>query len=288
MNFEDDSGLNENLQGQGQRQALQTMIQGSVNTYARMLNSALFPFLLYQQSLMMATQIALGSLRGPTGVTPQQGTQVSGRSARRSAEVAEGAMQTDIQAPQQSIAVGGDEIARQSTEATGQAAQDNAETSGRVLQQSVVEAAGQTTQESDLETTDRGLPEVDESTPGPADPVMPPPPEAPNTIDEPPDPETIDEQPTAEAVDEADQGNTETSSLTDGRDDEAASGPSDPVPSPALEEPATAEEPPTRATAAARRRAEEMNVDLAGVEGTGREGRITVNDVRRKAQEGQS
>jgi hypothetical protein len=41
-----------------------------------------------------------------------------------------------------------------------------------------------------------------------------------------------------------------------------------------------------RATAAARRRAEEMNVDLAEVEGTGQDGQITVEDVRRSAQEG--
>jgi pyruvate dehydrogenase E2 component (dihydrolipoamide acetyltransferase) len=44
-----------------------------------------------------------------------------------------------------------------------------------------------------------------------------------------------------------------------------------------------------RVTAAARRRAEEMSVDLATVEGTGQDGQITVDDVRRKAQEtGQS
>ncbi len=41
-----------------------------------------------------------------------------------------------------------------------------------------------------------------------------------------------------------------------------------------------------RATAAARRRAEEMNVDLAQVDGTGQDGQITVDDVRRSAQEG--
>ena len=37
-----------------------------------------------------------------------------------------------------------------------------------------------------------------------------------------------------------------------------------------------------RATAAARRRAEELSVDLSDVEGTGNEGQITVDDVRRK------
>ncbi len=41
-----------------------------------------------------------------------------------------------------------------------------------------------------------------------------------------------------------------------------------------------------RATAAARRMAEEMNVDLTEVEGTGQDGRITVDDVRGSAQEG--
>src|SRR5918994_888472 len=41
-----------------------------------------------------------------------------------------------------------------------------------------------------------------------------------------------------------------------------------------------------RATAAARRRAEEMNVDLAEIQGTGQDGQITVDDVRRSAQEG--
>ena len=38
--------------------------------------------------------------------------------------------------------------------------------------------------------------------------------------------------------------------------------------------------------AAARRRAEEMNVDLAEIEGTGQDGQITVDDVRRSAQKG--
>ncbi len=37
-----------------------------------------------------------------------------------------------------------------------------------------------------------------------------------------------------------------------------------------------------RATAAARRRAEELSVDLSDVEGTGNDGQITVDDVRRK------
>jgi pyruvate/2-oxoglutarate dehydrogenase complex dihydrolipoamide acyltransferase (E2) component len=37
---------------------------------------------------------------------------------------------------------------------------------------------------------------------------------------------------------------------------------------------------------AARRRAEELNVNLAEVEGTGQDGQITVEDVRRSAQEG--
>jgi pyruvate/2-oxoglutarate dehydrogenase complex dihydrolipoamide acyltransferase (E2) component len=37
-----------------------------------------------------------------------------------------------------------------------------------------------------------------------------------------------------------------------------------------------------RATAAARRRAEELNVDLSDVEGTGNDGQITVDDVRKK------
>src|ERR687889_688207 len=41
-----------------------------------------------------------------------------------------------------------------------------------------------------------------------------------------------------------------------------------------------------RVTAAARRRAEEMNVDLSKVEGTGQDGQITVDDIRRSAQEG--
>jgi len=38
--------------------------------------------------------------------------------------------------------------------------------------------------------------------------------------------------------------------------------------------------------AAARRRAEEMNVDLVEIRGTGQDGQIMVDDVRRSAQEG--
>jgi hypothetical protein len=41
-----------------------------------------------------------------------------------------------------------------------------------------------------------------------------------------------------------------------------------------------------RATDAARRRAQEMGVDLSEIKGTGQDGQITVDDVRRKAQEG--
>ncbi|WP_207955850.1 E3 binding domain-containing protein [Rubrobacter marinus] len=49
--------------------------------------------------------------------------------------------------------------------------------------------------------------------------------------------------------------------------------------------PASQEEQPSsqiRATSAARRRAEEMGIDLASVEGTGPNGQITVGDVRKK------
>ena len=42
--------------------------------------------------------------------------------------------------------------------------------------------------------------------------------------------------------------------------------------------------PEIRATEAARREAEELGVDLANVQGTGADGRITVEDVRRKGE----
>jgi pyruvate/2-oxoglutarate dehydrogenase complex dihydrolipoamide acyltransferase (E2) component len=43
--------------------------------------------------------------------------------------------------------------------------------------------------------------------------------------------------------------------------------------------------PEEEGKATARRRAEEMNVDLAEVHGTGQDGQITVDDLRKKAQE---
>lgn len=43
-----------------------------------------------------------------------------------------------------------------------------------------------------------------------------------------------------------------------------------------------------RTTAAARRKAEQLNVDLAEVEGTGQKGQIIVEDVHRKARERRS
>ena len=42
--------------------------------------------------------------------------------------------------------------------------------------------------------------------------------------------------------------------------------------------------PELRATAAARRKARELGVDLADVQGTGADGQITVEDVRRKGE----
>ena len=100
---------------------------------------------------------------------------------------------------------------------------------------------------------------------------LPPPPVPHNILDELPPP------PAPEAA-----------TITDGL-------PSPPTPEVPEGEPAT---PPTRGekprvlvrrtTAATRHRAEEMGVDLAEVEGLGKGGWITVDDIRRKALEGQS
>lgn len=69
MSFGDGPGHGENLRVQGQQQALQVMLQSFVDTYVRMLNLAsLFPFLIYQQSLAMAAQVARVSLTSATGV----------------------------------------------------------------------------------------------------------------------------------------------------------------------------------------------------------------------------
>ena len=69
MSFGDDPGHGENLRVRGQQQTLQAMLQSSVDTCVRMLNSAaLFPFLFYQQSLAMAAQVARVSLTSATGV----------------------------------------------------------------------------------------------------------------------------------------------------------------------------------------------------------------------------
>ncbi len=69
MSFGDGPGHGENPRVQGQQQALQVMLQSFVDTYVRMLNLAsLFPFLIYQQSLAMAAQVARVSLTSATGV----------------------------------------------------------------------------------------------------------------------------------------------------------------------------------------------------------------------------
>ncbi len=114
MSFGDDPGHGENLRVRGQQQAVQEMLQSSVDTYARMLNSAaLFPFRLYQQSLAMATQVTRGGLRPATGVA-RLGTQEVG--GDRSARVAEGTVQSDKQAARQSAGVAASQAARQSME----------------------------------------------------------------------------------------------------------------------------------------------------------------------------
>ena len=65
----------------------------------------------------------------------------------------------------------------------------------------------------------------------------------------------------------------------------------EPAEEPVAESP-RAEEPQSRrrvtATAAARRRAEELGIDLLEVEGTGRNGKITADDVRRKGEQTRS
>jgi hypothetical protein len=70
MSSGDNPGRSENLQGKGSQQALQAVIRGSADTYAEMFNASLFPFLLYQQSLALATQAVLDGLRAATRVCP--------------------------------------------------------------------------------------------------------------------------------------------------------------------------------------------------------------------------
>jgi pyruvate/2-oxoglutarate dehydrogenase complex dihydrolipoamide acyltransferase (E2) component len=74
--------------------------------------------------------------------------------------------------------------------------------------------------------------------------------------------------------------------------DELPPPPTPEVPEDELATPPTRGEKPRvlvrRTTAATRHRAEEMGVDLAEVEGLGKGGWITVDDIRRKALEGQS
>ena len=131
MNSGDNSARKENLQRKGQPQALRAMIQSSASTYASVLNATLFPFLLYQQSLVIATRVTLGSLQAATGV------------AQRRIEA-------------------GDETHRQDTGPIGQAIQGNVELSGRVAFQQNVEVAGETGQESGVETRDWAPSRVDE------------------------------------------------------------------------------------------------------------------------------
>jgi hypothetical protein len=92
------------------------MIQGSANAYVSMLNSAFFPFFLFQQGLMVATQVALGSLRTTTAVA-QRGTQASGQPDRWSAEAAEGTVQSDVQIALQSRGASTGKSAQESIEA---------------------------------------------------------------------------------------------------------------------------------------------------------------------------
>lgn len=71
MSSGDNPGRSENLQGKGPQQVFQAMIRGSADNYASMFNASLFPFLLYQQSLALATQAAPDGLRAATGVAQQ-------------------------------------------------------------------------------------------------------------------------------------------------------------------------------------------------------------------------
>lgn len=107
-------------------------------------------------------------------------------------------------------------------------------------------------------------PEVEEA-------ELPPPPPAPqNAVDELPPPPVPEEQNVGDAPSPPD---TEPSEET------------------VVEEAPRAEGPRVRrvtATAAARRRARELGVDLLEVEGTGRDGKITVDDVRRRGEQTQS
>ena len=369
MSFEDNPGRSENLQGEGQQKALQKMTRGAANTYASMFNAALFPFLLYQQSLTMATRVALGSLRAATGVA-QQGMLGSSQPARQSAETAEGATRGNMQPAQQSATTDdatdrtlqqgievGDKIAWQDMEVINRAAQDKMRTASRAALQQNAGATEETTRESYAKMADWSPTEVDEVASGPSKPAPTPSSEVPNAMGElPPSPAAeATARPVAEAVvDETSEGSLETSSGAErAAGDETASPPSASVPtvqeesvidegpsptreeSPAGEGTNTIEElppppevsevdlpppppvpqnildelppPPAlealdeptaqsargekprihvrKVTAAARRTAEELNVDLDEVEGTGRDGQISVGDVRKKAAE---
>ncbi len=362
MSFGDNPGRGENLQGEGQQQALQKMTRGSADTYASMFDVALFPFLLYQQSLAMATRFALGSLRAATGVA-QQGMLGASQPARQSAEAAEGAKRGNMQPAQQSTTTDvatdrtlqhgievGDETAWQDMEAINRAAQDKMRTASRAALQQDAGATEETTREGYAETADRPPTEVDEVASGPSKPAPTPSLEAPNAMGElPPSPAAeATVRPVAEAgVDETNEGSTETSSGAERAAGDETTSPSASVPT-VQEESLIAEEPsPTReesptdegtntieelppppevsevdlpppppvpsnileelpqsqdklptaqsargekprihvrkGTAAARRTAEELNVNLDEVEGTGRNGQITVGDVRKKA-----
>jgi pyruvate/2-oxoglutarate dehydrogenase complex dihydrolipoamide acyltransferase (E2) component len=94
-----------------------------------------------------------------------------------------------------------------------------------------------------------------------------PPPEA--------SPSILDELPPPPATEEQNVGETPTAPM--------APEPSD---APPVEAPQTEGSRVRRvtATAAARRKAEELGVDLLEVEGTGPNGRITVDDVRRSGE----
>ena len=374
MSSGDNPGRSENLQGKGSQQALQAVIRGSADTYAEMFNASLFPFLLYQQSLALATQAVLDGLRAATRVA-QQGTLGSSQPTRWGAETAEGAARSGMQTAQQSTTMDvatdqvvqqksevSDATAREDMEAINQAAQDKMRTAGRATLQQGVQATEATVRESYAETADRTPIEIDEiasglSEPTPTSFVV----EAPNTAAELPSSPASEAMtnPAAEAaVDETDEGGMKTSSRAVGAAADEFTSLSAPVPSLAEEEPGIAEEPPPlqeeefaasegtntieelssppevpdvelsppppvpqnildelpppptvevpeepaaqdvqrevprlhvkRITAAARRKAEEMNVDLAEVEGTGRDGQITIGDVRKKAEEKQS
>ena len=256
-----DRGQTGDLREKGQ-QASQTTTQGWASVYANFFGWSLY---LYQQGLTTATQLTLANLQAAARLA-QQGAQFTGQAIQQSTEAAQQGTQAAGQAAQQeevaeTVDGADDGPAPSGIASTGRAGSPEPQTAS--APEEPIAAEEPPPAQGGASPTGE-VPNIVEELPPPPEvedvELPPPPPATPNVVDElPPTP--------------------------------APEAPAETVPAETGAGPEQSERSPVRIfkiTPAARRAADEMGVDLGAVEGTGRGGQITVEDVRRAGQNRQA